>query len=122
MLSRIRLDPLHRVWDPSKTTWTILAAHVGGAVVRAEPFDAIELELSALWVETVWPGPGGFSPPGFVNEKRCVGVWSVAFSLQRFHVVQQSSGGHGADRRCEGEALPPRMDDVQVGQREVRER
>jgi hypothetical protein len=38
-------------------------------------------------------------------------VPDVSFSLQRFHVVQQSSGGHGADRRCEGEALPPRMDE-----------
>jgi Uma2 family endonuclease len=29
--------------------WTILAAHVGGEVVRAEPFDAVALELAALW-------------------------------------------------------------------------
>ena len=29
--------------------WTLLAIHVGPVVVRAEPFDAIELDLSALW-------------------------------------------------------------------------
>jgi Uma2 family endonuclease len=30
--------------------WTVVATHVGAAVVRAEPFDAIELDLSALWM------------------------------------------------------------------------
>jgi Uma2 family endonuclease len=29
--------------------WTLVATHEGRAVVRAEPFDAIELELGALW-------------------------------------------------------------------------
>ncbi len=29
--------------------WTLLAMHVGAVVVRAEPFEAIELDLSALW-------------------------------------------------------------------------
>ena len=29
--------------------WTLVATHEGGANVRAEPFDAIELELLALW-------------------------------------------------------------------------
>jgi Uma2 family endonuclease len=29
--------------------WTPLATHVGTPVVRAEPLDAVELELSALW-------------------------------------------------------------------------
>ena len=38
--------------------WTLLATHVGAVVVRVEPFDAIELDLSALW--TTGPGP---SPP-----------------------------------------------------------
>jgi len=32
--------------------WTILAMHAGDEVVRAEPFEAIELELAALWGET----------------------------------------------------------------------
>lgn len=30
--------------------WTLLARHEGGARVRAVPFDAIELELGALWI------------------------------------------------------------------------
>jgi hypothetical protein len=50
--------------EPSSTTitpevlklengrWTILATHAGDEVVRAEPFEAIELELAALWGET----------------------------------------------------------------------
>ena len=29
--------------------WTLLGTHANKAVVRAEPFDAIELELAALW-------------------------------------------------------------------------
>ena len=29
--------------------WTLVATHEGRAAVRAEPFDAIELELGALW-------------------------------------------------------------------------
>jgi Uma2 family endonuclease len=29
--------------------WSLLATHEGKALVRAEPFDAIELELGALW-------------------------------------------------------------------------
>ena len=30
--------------------WTVLATAVGEAVVHAEPFEAIELDLSALWI------------------------------------------------------------------------
>ena len=30
--------------------WTLVATHEGHAAVRAEPFEAIELELGALWV------------------------------------------------------------------------
>ena len=29
--------------------WTLSATHEGAALVRAEPFDAVELELGALW-------------------------------------------------------------------------
>lgn len=46
------IDPLARLLEVLKLEngrWTILATHVGGAVVRAEPFEAIELELAALW-------------------------------------------------------------------------
>jgi Uma2 family endonuclease len=31
--------------------WVILATHAGSEVVRAEPFNAIELELAALWTD-----------------------------------------------------------------------
>jgi Uma2 family endonuclease len=30
--------------------WSLVATHEGDAVVRVEPFDAIELELAALWI------------------------------------------------------------------------
>jgi len=30
--------------------WVLLATYLGDEKVRAEPFDAIELELSALWI------------------------------------------------------------------------
>jgi Uma2 family endonuclease len=29
--------------------WTLVAAHANGDVIRAEPFDAIELEMARLW-------------------------------------------------------------------------
>jgi Uma2 family endonuclease len=29
--------------------WTVLATHVGDQIVRAEPFEALELQLAALW-------------------------------------------------------------------------
>lgn len=32
--------------------WTILAVHAGDAVVRAEPFGAIDLETGLLWEGT----------------------------------------------------------------------
>jgi Uma2 family endonuclease len=31
--------------------WLLVAAHAGRAQVRAEPFDAVELELAALWAD-----------------------------------------------------------------------
>jgi len=31
--------------------WSLVAVHEGRALVRAEPFDAIELPLAALWME-----------------------------------------------------------------------
>jgi Uma2 family endonuclease len=35
--------------------WTILASQVGAVTIRAEPFDAIELDLSVLWATTAPP-------------------------------------------------------------------
>jgi Uma2 family endonuclease len=36
--------------------WSIMATHTDDAKVRAEPFDAIELELGLLWADVAW-GP-----------------------------------------------------------------
>ena len=41
--------------------WTLLATHVGAVAIRAEPFEAIELELSALWT-TGSPTDAGAAP------------------------------------------------------------
>lgn len=35
--------------------WTLVSAHEGDEIVRAEPFEAIELPLSALWLPTEPP-------------------------------------------------------------------
>ena len=48
------IDPLARTLEVlglESDRWTILATHMGAAVVRAEPFADIELELQALWAE-----------------------------------------------------------------------
>jgi Uma2 family endonuclease len=52
------LDPLARTLEVlrlEKGRWTILATHAGAEVARAEPFEAVELELSILWGETAPP-------------------------------------------------------------------
>lgn len=46
------LNPLARtleVYRNENGLWVLLATHAGPAVVRAEPFDAIELDLAPLW-------------------------------------------------------------------------
>ncbi|QQR91931.1 MAG: Uma2 family endonuclease [Myxococcales bacterium] len=48
------LDPLQRtleVYGLRDQQWVVIGSHEGNAVVRAEPFDAIELELAALWID-----------------------------------------------------------------------
>ena len=48
------VDPIARtleVFVLEKGRWTLVGVYHGSAVVRAEPFDAIEIELSALWAE-----------------------------------------------------------------------
>jgi len=48
------IDPLARTLEVLRLDggcWTILAAHAGTDVVRAEPFTEIELELPALWTD-----------------------------------------------------------------------
>jgi Uma2 family endonuclease len=46
------LNPLLQtleVWRLVSQRWSLIGTHEGGARVRAEPFDAVELPLSALW-------------------------------------------------------------------------
>jgi Uma2 family endonuclease len=48
------IDPIHRtlrVFRQEHERWVLVAAFVGDDKVRAEPFDAIELELGALWLD-----------------------------------------------------------------------
>ena len=48
------VDPRHRTLEVLRREaerWSLVAAHEGGADVRAEPFDAIALPLAALWLE-----------------------------------------------------------------------
>lgn len=40
------------VYRRSEERWLLLATHASDALVRAEPFDAIELDLLPLWGET----------------------------------------------------------------------
>lgn len=52
------LDPIARTLEVLRLAgerWEILATHAGNARVRAEPFDAVELELATLW-DDVEPG------------------------------------------------------------------
>jgi Uma2 family endonuclease len=54
------IDPVHRaleVFHQEHERWVLVAAFVGDDRVRAEPFDAIELELGALWLEETPPSP-----------------------------------------------------------------
>jgi Uma2 family endonuclease len=47
------INPLTKtleVYRREEARWLLLAAHEGDGIVRSEPFDAIELELAALWV------------------------------------------------------------------------
>ena len=46
------VDPLEKtleIFRREGASWLLVAGHHDGALIRAEPFDAIELELSALW-------------------------------------------------------------------------
>ena len=47
------VDPLRQMLEAlslESGRWTLLAAYDGRGAVRAAPFDAIELELGALWI------------------------------------------------------------------------
>jgi Uma2 family endonuclease len=46
------VDPLQQTLEVFRLIeghWSTIAVHSGDAVVRAEPFEAIELSLSLLW-------------------------------------------------------------------------
>ena len=49
------VDPILRTLEVLRGTdagrWTLVDTHLGGAVVRAEPFGAIEVDLGLLWEE-----------------------------------------------------------------------
>ena len=48
------IDPLARTLDALRLEgahWRLVEAHAGGEVVRAQPFEAVPLELGALWAE-----------------------------------------------------------------------
>jgi hypothetical protein len=48
------LDPVLRMLEVFRlegTHYSLLATHTGSARVRAEPFEALELELAFLWDE-----------------------------------------------------------------------
>ena len=50
------VDPLRQTLDVlmlESGRWSVLASHEGRVSVRALPFDAIELELGALWIRAV---------------------------------------------------------------------
>ena len=50
------VDPLQRTLEVLRRQnrdWLIVAVHEGAAAVRAEPFDAIELDLGILWADVI---------------------------------------------------------------------
>ena len=50
------VDPLQRTLEVLRRAgaqWLIVAVHRGDAKVRAEPFDAIELDLASLWADVM---------------------------------------------------------------------
>lgn len=52
------VDPIQRTLEVlrlSDARWSIVAVHAGHVVVRAEPFDAIELDLGILWADVELP-------------------------------------------------------------------
>ena len=54
------LDPIVRTLEVLRLEggrWVLIATHTDADVVRAEPFEAIEIDLTLLWT-TPPPGPG----------------------------------------------------------------
>jgi len=60
------VDPLARTLEVLRLEsgrWTVLAVHAGDERVRAEPFDAVELELASWWTGPEEAPPGGAPAP-----------------------------------------------------------
>ena len=56
------LNPLARTLEVMRLQgdhWVLIAMAAGNDVVRAEPFDAIELELEGLWIVQASKEPSG---------------------------------------------------------------
>ncbi len=54
------IDPIHRtleVFRNEHERWVLVDAFAGDDKIRAQPFEAIELELGALWLEEAPPPP-----------------------------------------------------------------
>ncbi|MBM7114168.1 Uma2 family endonuclease [Archangium primigenium] len=52
------VDPIHRmlqVFHQEQGRWVLAASFSGDDRVRAQPFDAVELELGSLWMDTRTP-------------------------------------------------------------------
>jgi Uma2 family endonuclease len=52
------VDPLQRtleVYHLEKSHWVVVGTHGDDELIRAEPFDAIELDMSRWWLETEPP-------------------------------------------------------------------
>ncbi|HVT03261.1 MAG TPA: Uma2 family endonuclease [Thermoanaerobaculia bacterium] len=48
------IDPIMKtleIYELVESTWRVVATHGGGEIVRAVPFDAVELDLAALWID-----------------------------------------------------------------------
>jgi Uma2 family endonuclease len=56
------VDPLARTLEVLRLEgdkWLVLEVHKNDARVRAEPFEAFELDLSILWADVILPEPAG---------------------------------------------------------------
>ncbi|WP_308789515.1 Uma2 family endonuclease [Polyangium mundeleinium] len=66
------VDPIARTLEVfllEKGRWVLLGVYGGSAIVRAEPFDAIELDLAALWEEVEEEAPVAAEEPAKAPRK-----------------------------------------------------
>jgi Uma2 family endonuclease len=95
------VDPLQRTLEVlglQDGRWLILAVHEGQARVRAEPFDAIELDLGVLWADVEL----GSSP-----RERCSSLHAVAPPLDGGeHSMEANSRAMSAKCATKGTVAP----------------